>query len=262
MNKHTKHALLLLEQENYPLAEKEARTGAAESPRNPMCRAVYGHALGYMEKYKEAEEEAMAAIRLGPGTGYGEAVLSGVFARQNRMDEAQSTIEKANRLKPGNAGVLSAMAGVHAAKEDWETTLKNAEKALRKGTGGKEAWHFQALALRKLGRLKEATQAVISLLARDPNDAYALANYGWLHLENGDYEKALGCFHEALRLEPELDIAQEGLAALLNRSFWGRLAVRCLSLTRKSRTVSRLLCRLASSRFIRNISGGVTPASG
>lgn len=245
MNKHTKHALLLLKQENYPLAEKEARAGAAESPRNPMCRAVYGNALGYVGKYKEAEEEARVAIRLGPGTGYGEAVLSAVFARQDRLEESQAAAEKAHRMKPENVTLISVVTGVHAAKKDWEATLKNAEKAMRNGSSGKEAERFRVLALRKLGRLEEAAQAVVSLLARDPNDAYALANYGWLHLENDDWEKALGCFREALRIQPGLDIAKEGMIALLNRNFWGRLLVRCLLLMSKSRMLSEFFGRLA-----------------
>ncbi|MBI4803453.1 MAG: tetratricopeptide repeat protein [Elusimicrobia bacterium] len=254
MNKHTKHALLLLKQQNYPLAEKEARAGAAESPRNPMCRAVYGQALGYMGKYKAAEDEARAAIRLGPGTGYGEAVLSAVFARQDRLEESQAAAEKAHRMKPENVTLISVVTGVNAAKKDWEATLKNAEKALRNGSGGREVEHYRALALRKLGRLEEATRAVVSLLARDPNDAYALATYGWIHLENGDWEKAMVFFRDALRLAPALDIAQEGVIAVLNRSFWGRLWITCLLWMRRSEWLSGLFSRLVL-RLSRNMSG-------
>jgi tetratricopeptide (TPR) repeat protein len=67
------------------------------------------------------------------------------------------------------------------------------------------------MALVKLGRRTEAGAALGDALSRDPEDALTHANQGWTLLEQRQPDKALEHFREALRLDPNLEWAREGI---------------------------------------------------
>ena len=60
-------------------------------------------------------------------------------------------------------------------------------------------------------RLAESEDESKRRLARNPEDAFSFANAGWSALQRGDVKGAEGHFKEALRIDPEMDHARDGL---------------------------------------------------
>jgi hypothetical protein len=71
------------------------------------------------------------------------------------------------------------------------------------------------MALVRLGRKSEAAATVDFALHRAPDNAFSHANQGWNRLHQNDPKKAQEHFREALRLEPDLAYAREGMLEAL-----------------------------------------------
>ena len=78
-----------------------------------------------------------------------------------------------------------------------------------------ESANLRASALVQLGRREEAGDTIDSALARDPENAFTHANHGWARLHAGDHRAAREHLREALRLDPELDWARQGMIEAL-----------------------------------------------
>ena len=52
---------------------------------------------------------------------------------------------------------------------------------------------------------------IATALARNPESAFTHANQGWTLLHQGDHRRAFEHFREALRLDPEIDWARQGI---------------------------------------------------
>ncbi len=64
-------------------------------------------------------------------------------------------------------------------------------------------------------RRDEAARTLGSALANDPENALTHCNQGWALLHSGNHRQALEHFREALRIDPELGWAQEGIVEAL-----------------------------------------------
>jgi tetratricopeptide (TPR) repeat protein len=80
--------------------------------------------------------------------------------------------------------------------------------------------NFQAMALTKLGRQSDADATIERALERNPENAYTHANRGWTLLEQGDHPRALDHFREALRIDPTLDWARQGIVEALKARYF------------------------------------------
>jgi len=77
----------------------------------------------------------------------------------------------------------------------------------------------RARALTKLNDVEGANQTIQDALKENPNNAYTHANFGWNLLEKGDKKKALSHFKEALKINPNSDIARAGMVEALKAKY-------------------------------------------
>jgi tetratricopeptide (TPR) repeat protein len=215
MDKHFQHALVLLEQQRYDLAADKLRQALAVDPGDGMAHALLARCLCESDKLSDATDEAYHAVRLAPDSAMGHAVLAHVLHLRNYYDEAEAAIQEALRLEPHNANHFAELGGIHFSRRDWLTALEFAEHGLEEDAEHVGCNNLRAMALVKLGRNDEAKLTLAGTLARDPENAYSHANQGWALLHEGQREKALEHFREALRLEPGLDFARAGLVEAL-----------------------------------------------
>jgi tetratricopeptide (TPR) repeat protein len=72
----------------------------------------------------------------------------------------------------------------------------------------------------KLGRKEESFNAIHGAFRQDPHNAYTHANHGWGLLEKGSAKEALHHFTEALRIDPNLGLAQAGMMEALKARYF------------------------------------------
>lgn len=212
-------AELLLGQNRPDLAEQHLRLALASDPNNARAHMLLAGCLRDREKFTEATDEARAAIGLAPDDPDGHWVLSTIFHERNMPREAMAAIEEAIRLWPASPRFWGQLAAIHIDAKRYREGLEAAEKGLQLDPEIPTCTNLRAVALRGLGRREDSGDAVRSALSRNPEDPISHANMGWNLLHQSRPKEALEHFGEALRRNPELEWARQGVLEAL-RARW------------------------------------------
>jgi Tfp pilus assembly protein PilF len=215
MDKSLQRALVLFEQNRYDLAEQELRQALAADPNVALAHAYLALCLSERKQFTEATEAARTAIHLEPDAPFAHYVLSRVLLDRDRPDEAEVAIDEAIRLDPGDANYHAMRSQARLAQKEWTGALEAAEEGLECDPEHVTCANAKAMALTQLGRTEEAQAALAATLAKEPENAFSHANQGWSYLHQHDTNQALEHFREALRLDPELDFARQGMVEAL-----------------------------------------------
>ncbi len=215
MSQHLERARLLLHQSRPAEAEREALQAVTQMPDHPEAHAMLALARIEQDRRAEALEAARAAIALAPDVGYFHYVHALILHRSNDEKNARTAINEAIRIDPEDADSFALLAGIELGLRDWSAALAAAESALQLNPEHVGANNLRAMALVRLGRKEEATQTVAFALDRAPEDAFSHANQGWNLLHRNNPKKAQEHFREALRLEPDLEYARNGMLEAL-----------------------------------------------
>lgn len=215
MGKHLERAWVLIEQSRHDLAEAELRQELAEDPNSATAHALLGLCLARRERFDEATREAELAVHLWPDLPFAHYALGSILLDRNRLEEAETAARRAIELDPHMADFFGLLTAIQFNGRRWQEALQTAESGLALDPEHVMCNNLRAMALVKLGRRAEAGMTIAGTLARDPEDALSHANQGWTLLEQGNPQKAMEHFREALRLEPNLDWARHGIVEAL-----------------------------------------------
>lgn len=215
MSAHLDRAFVLFEQSRHHLAEQELRCELLTEPNNPIAHALLGLCLAEAKQYTQATQEAHAAIRLAPDVAFVHYAHAAILHDRMRLKEAEAAIAEAIRLDPARSDFYAILAAIQLDQRWWPQALEAAERGLQLDSEHVGCTNLRAMALVKLGRRPEALITIGSTLARDPENALSHANQGWALLEQGERKKALEHFREALRLNPQLEWARQGVIETL-----------------------------------------------
>jgi len=206
------HGLLLQDQGRLEEAESCFYEVLAWEPENDF---VYSRlALCQLEqpgKKRRALESIDEAIRLRADEGVHHSVKSLILSELRRGKEALASADEAIAIDPGDPLALSARAAACCALDRWAEAEEWSRRALAADGDHSMAANLLAHALRLQGKTEENAATVEALLAADPEDGLAHVNAGWNALQQGDPRRAETHFREALRLDPDSEIAREGL---------------------------------------------------
>jgi len=155
----------------------DARTATGLMPENPIPLALQASILNKLDREHEALALADEALALDPEFGFTWRVKGFAFAGLKRWAEAEACALEALEIDPDDEAASNLLAHV----------------------------------LRMQNRLDESEEEGRRRLARDPENAFSFANAGWAALQRRQVKVAEGHFREALRLEPGLVHAREGL---------------------------------------------------
>lgn len=212
---HLSRAHLLYQQSRYDLAVSELHQALVEDPENVQAHTLMALCQAMSKRYDAALASARMAVGLAPDFAYAHYALSWVYDRLDRMQDAEQTINEALRLDPSNADFYGHAAALCLQKKAWQAALDRAEQGLMLDPEHAQCTNTRSMALVHLGREEEAGNSLAVALARNPDNAITHANQGWRLLQKGDREQALRHFQEALRLDPTLDWAREGIVETL-----------------------------------------------
>jgi tetratricopeptide (TPR) repeat protein len=220
MSAHLSRAQLLLQQSRPADAEREAGLAVAQAPDHPQAYALLALSRLEQDKREPALEAARTALGLAPDISHFQYVHALVLHRIERNTEALAAVLDAIRLDPDEADNFSLLAVIQLNLRNWTDALTAAEQALALDPEHTTAANYRSVALVRLGRKTEAMQAVDFALERDPENAFSHANQGWNCLHQNNPRRAQEHFREALRLDPELEYAREGMLEALKARNW------------------------------------------
>ncbi|ACB74713.1 tetratricopeptide repeat protein [Opitutus terrae] len=215
MSAHLARAQLLLAQSRPGEAEREAMLALSADPQDTAALALLALSRCAQQKRPEALAAAESAVGLAPDNAYLHYVHALTLHHLDREDAAHSGINAALRLNPEDPDFFSLLAGIELARGNAPAALTAAEQALAIDSEHVEAANLRAMALVRLGRKAEATETVDFALQHAPNSALSHANQGWTYLHRNDPRRAQEFFREALRLDPTMEFARQGMLEAL-----------------------------------------------
>jgi protein O-mannosyl-transferase len=141
--------------------------------------------------------------------------IANSYIRHRRFAEAMAEDDLLDKTNGPTEGTLMNRVAVYEVQQNYELALDTLNKtAAMHPTASTytEIGHLQAY----VGHIPESLAAFASALQLDPKYAAAYAQRGMIYLATGDNARALADFHEALKSEPDNEIATTGLARLGN----------------------------------------------
>lgn len=144
------------------------------------------------------------------------AYSAGVVAfRARDLVTAQARFEEAVKLEPELHQAWAALAVVHLEQKQYQNAVAAAEQAMALGATDETVLRTRWEALRQLGDEDKAAAALADLqrYAEVTEEARRIYNEGVAFVKDGDHENAFLRFQEALKVDPNLEEALNGLAA-------------------------------------------------
>jgi tetratricopeptide (TPR) repeat protein len=227
MSHRLDRAQLLLQQSRPADAERETLIALAEDPESARGHAYLALSRVDLNKNIEALAAAERAVALSPDNSFSHHIHAIVLHRLDREKAALAAIQEAIRLDPENEAHFGVLASIQLGLRDWSAALEAAEQGLSINPEDVQCANLRSMALVRLGRKEEAMQTVDFALERAPENAWSHANQGWNCLHRNDPKRAQDHFREALRLEPDLEYARQGMLEALkarNPVYRGMLA--------------------------------------
>lgn len=210
---------LLLEQQRFEDALAVFRQSLLSAPEGKAAHLGAARALFHLGRLEEAKKEAQAAILADPEDGYCHRLLGQILYELGRWEEALIVLEESLELEPEEAATYGLRTHVLCDLVRWQEALNTAEAGLGHEPECVSCLTGRARALVGLGSPVTAGDSLFAALKENPEDPWLHAGAGWAALAAKDRDKALLHFSEALRLDPELDWAREGMMEALRTKY-------------------------------------------
>lgn len=211
MSRHFQRGHQLYQQGRWSDAETELRAAIAENPNLLPAYAVLALTLEELERLTEAQAVAREAVRLDPGDAFAHYALGFVLCSAKKHKEATEHADATVRIDPSDVAGHLLKARIALETRDWNEALKWAESGLRLELDHIGCLNLRSMALTQLGRREEAGISLKAALAHRPDEASTHANMGWALLHKNMPKEAMNSFREALRLNPQMDWARQGI---------------------------------------------------
>ena len=194
-------------------ADEALREALREEPDDPLTHGIHALVLLDLDRPKEALESASTAIALAPELSLGHMARTRALLSLERFERGGGFGERGDPARPGGCGharpARVRAAGPRAmgrgARRCGQGAVAGARVGERARSAGGRARDVGA-------RARGGREAASETLAVAPDSALAHGLAGQAHLIRGGEREAAERFREALRLDPESEFAQAGLA--------------------------------------------------
>ena len=173
-----------------------------KSEKSALYR-VLGNAKLKAEDYEEASVSYHEAIDLEPENAANYRCLGNLQMRQKNLEGAKVNYEKAIELEPENFFNYKLLGNVFTKLKQFEEAVKEYEKAIELNSSRPliyAALGNSQLQCGEFGRAATAYQKAIELNSKQPFGIYK--NLGYCLSKQGQKEKAISAYKEALKLQP------------------------------------------------------------
>lgn len=204
-------ASLLLEQGRVQDAESAARQVLSKEPYSDGALALLGRCAYEGQHFKDGMSFIKEALALRPEHSFYYYLLAFGHYQLGEHALAIQHLETAQAFHPDVAEYFGMHAFVLLAQGQWEAALQKADEGLVHEADNLTCLNARSRALNKLRRTGEAIETIQDALAVDPQNELSHTTIAWNYLEKGAHKNARHHFLEALRLNPNSEVARTGL---------------------------------------------------
>ena len=224
-------ARLLLEQGRVNDAVKQIKNALQQDPDNDMALALYARCQYDQKNFDGGIETLYKAIYIDPENSYYYYLLAFGYYRKDLNTQALEKLNQSIQLNPYFAESFGLMAYVYCDEKNFKQALEKANEGLAADPENITCLNVRSIALNKMKQTDAAVETMEHALAQDPDNEFTHSTIGWNYLEKGNNKVAATHFREALRINPNMHNAKEGLKEalkskippykwLLQYSFW------------------------------------------
>lgn len=198
-------------------AEEALRKALREDPDDPVAHGILALVLLDLDRADEALQAASTTIALAPDLSLGHTASAQALLSLGRFDDADASANEAIRIDPEDPDPWVLLTAADLGRGRWPDALSAADKALSLEPESESARGLRAVAL-AMSKGADWQEAADQTLAVAPDSALAHAFSAQAYLARGGEREAAERFREALRLDPESEFAQAGLADAMKAS--------------------------------------------
>ncbi|MHA1687078.1 MAG: tetratricopeptide repeat protein [Candidatus Heimdallarchaeaceae archaeon] len=152
------HSFLL--RENPEKAKEHFTEAIALNAKFAEAYNMRGRCFKYLNDYQSALSDFLKAIEINPNLGEAWRNLGNAYLYLERFDEMIPAFDRSVELMPDSALAINNRGYGYYVKGEYELALKDHERAVKIDPNYAEAHYDKAMALKALGRDKEAQQAL------------------------------------------------------------------------------------------------------
>jgi len=138
-----------------------------------------------------------------------------IALEKNNIKDATKNINEAISIFPYRADYFGFKGAIFFNQKEFSAALVAVNEGLSIEPNNTFCLNLRAQLLTKLKQKEAASQTVEHLLQQNPEDSDSHASVGWVALENGETQKALHHFKEALQFDPNNWNARDGMSTAL-----------------------------------------------
>lgn len=212
--------LSLIDGERFVEAADYIKKGMESDPKNPGWNYLDGLLHYVLEEYPAASESFKAGIDVKSKYPYNHIGLARTYNMLKKTDERDQVIEKIKALnKKNNAEINLELTTVLTEAERGEEAKLILYKLRDEIPDNVDVWRKLAeyYEFRKVDELAEKNYERV--LEKDANDVKAMLALGKIYINKREFEKGLGMFNKAIKLDPTLAPAYKERGELFRR--WG-----------------------------------------
>ena len=127
---------------------------------------------------------------------------------REKWDSATRYFQKIIEIEAHFSPAYTNLGGIAYAGKNFDEAYKWLAKALASNPFDLETRHLLTEVLIELGRFEEAIQLIMDTLKENPGDVPTLIMVGKLHYEAGKEQESRDYFEQAIRIEPQNEVAQ------------------------------------------------------
>ena len=224
-------ARLLLEQGRVNDAVKQIKNALQKDPDNDMALALYARCQFDQKDFDGGIETLYKAIYIDPENSYYYYLLAFGYYRKDLNTQALEKLNQSIVLNPYFAESFGLMGYVYCDEKNFKLALEKANEGLATDPNNITCLNVRSIALNKMKQTDAAVETMQHALAQDPDNEFTHSTIGWNYLEKGNNKVAATHFREALRINPNMNNAKQGLKEalkskippykwLLQYSFW------------------------------------------
>jgi len=207
-------ARLLLQQGRTNDAVQQLKTVLQQDPDNVAALAMMARCQFAQKNFEAGITTMQNVLVLEPGS-YNFYLLGFGYYSAGKNSLAMEAFQQSQSMDPWfveNYGLLS---HVLLEQKKFSEALEMANEGLAIEAENITCLNARSIALNKLRKTADAIDTMQNALAQDPDNEYTHCTVGWNYLEKGQHKIATRHFKEALRINPQMHNAQEGLKEAL-----------------------------------------------
>lgn len=219
MHNYAERVQWLLDQQRYAMALGVLHDWLQEAPDKPIIHAFLALCHSELHQLQAAQTHAEQAVALGPDLSYSHYILGVVYQDKGDLKAAQEAYMTALHIDPEDPDYHTRLGLIYWQQSQWSAALQAAEQALAYAPEHIDALNLRSMTLVRMGASAEAVENLNLALSHDPENPRVHTNRGWSLLHAQQHNEALNAFREALRLDPSLAWAREGMLEALKARY-------------------------------------------